>query len=50
MSAAWVIEAVDVLEDGSFGLPAGFAGPAPDQFDRDGLEEDEEDRKTAALP
>ena len=39
MSAAWVIEAVDVLEDGDFGLATGFPRPAPDQLSLDGLEE-----------
>ena len=39
MSAAWVIEAVDVLEDGGFGLSAGFPRLAPDALGLDGLEE-----------
>ncbi len=32
---AWVIEAVDVSEDGRFSLSAGFPGAAPDQFGLD---------------
>ena len=39
MPAARVIEAVDVLEDASFGLATGFPIPAPDQLGLDGLEE-----------
>ena len=39
MSAAWVIEAVDVLEDGRLCRAARVPGPAPDQFGLDGLEE-----------
>ena len=39
MPTAWVIEAVDVLEDGGFCLPMGFPRPAPDQFGLDGFEE-----------
>ena len=39
MSAAWVIEAVDVLEDGGFGLATRFPRPAPNQLDHDRLEE-----------
>ena len=39
MSAAGVIEAVDVLEYGGFGLPAGFPRRAPDQLGLDALEE-----------
>ena len=34
--------AVDVLEDGGFGLAAGFPRPATDQLGIDGLEEGEE--------
>ena len=34
--------AVDVLEDGGFGLAAGFPRHAPDQLGLDGLEEGEE--------
>ena len=39
MPAAWVIEAVYVLEDGGFGLAARFPSPAPDQLGLDSLEE-----------
>ena len=39
MTAAWVVEAVDVLKDGHLRLPAGFPCIAPDQFRFDGLEE-----------
>ena len=39
MTAAWVIEAVDVLEDGRFGLPTGFPGSPPDQLGLDRFEE-----------
>ena len=39
MSAARVMEAVDVLEDGGFGLATGFPNPASDQFGLDDLEE-----------
>ena len=39
MPAARVIEAVDVLKDGGFGLAVGFQCPAPDQFGLDGFEE-----------
>jgi hypothetical protein len=39
MPVARVIEAIAVLEDGGFGLAAGFPRPAPDQFGLDGLEE-----------
>jgi len=37
--AAWVIEAVDILEDDGFGLATGLPRPAPDEFGFDGLEE-----------
>jgi hypothetical protein len=39
MSTARVIEAVDVLEDGGFGLPTRFPGSPPDQLGFDCLEE-----------
>ena len=39
MPAARVIEAVDVLKDGGFGLATGFPRPAPEQLGLDGLEE-----------
>ena len=39
MPAARVIEAIDVLKDGGFGLATGLPIPAPDQFCLDGLEE-----------
>jgi hypothetical protein len=39
MPAARVIEAVDLLKNGVFGLAAGFPCPAPDQFGLNGLEE-----------
>ena len=39
MSAAWVVEAVDVLEYGSFGLATRFPRPAPNQLGLDRLEE-----------
>jgi len=39
MPAAWVIEAVDILEDDGFGLATGLPRPAPDEFGFDGLEE-----------
>jgi hypothetical protein len=39
MPAARVIEAVDVLEDGGFGLASGLPRAAPDQFGLDRLEE-----------
>ena len=39
MPSARVIEAVDVLKDGGFGLAAGFPCPAPDQLGLDGFEE-----------
>ncbi len=39
MPSARVIEAVDVLKDGGFGLAAGLPCPAPDQFGLDGFEE-----------
>jgi len=39
MPTTRVIEAVDVLEDGGFGLATRFPGPAPDQFGLDGFEE-----------
>ena len=39
MPSARVIEAVDVLKDASFGLAAGFPGPAPNQLGLDGFEE-----------
>ena len=39
MPAARVIEAVDVLKDGGFGLAAGFPNRAPDQLRLDDLAE-----------
>jgi hypothetical protein len=39
MPAAPVIEAVDLPEDGGFGLATGFPNPTPVQFSFDGLEE-----------
>ena len=39
MAATWVIKAIDVLEDGGFGLPAGFPDSPPDQFGLDRFEE-----------
>ncbi len=39
MPSTRVIEAVDVLKDASFGLAAGFPGPAPNQLGLDGFEE-----------
>ena len=39
MSAARIVEAVDVLEDRHLSLPAGFPGIPPDQLGLDGLEE-----------
>jgi hypothetical protein len=38
MPAARVIEAIDVLKDGGFGLATGLPIPAPDQFGLEGLE------------
>jgi hypothetical protein len=48
MPTARVIEAVDVLEDGGFGLATLFPRLAPDQLGLDGYEEGEEDQKTVA--
>jgi hypothetical protein len=39
MPSARVIKPVDVLEDGGFGLAAGFPCPAPDQLGLDRFEE-----------
>jgi hypothetical protein len=39
MPAAPVIEAVDLPEDGGFGLATDFPNPTPVQFSFDGLEE-----------
>ena len=39
MSSAWVIEAVDVLEQRGFGLLSGLPCLAPDEFSLDGFEE-----------
>ncbi len=39
MAATWVIKAVDVLEDGGVGLPAGRPAVPPNQFGFDGFEE-----------
>ena len=39
MSAALVIKAVDVLEDGGFGLAARLPGAVPDQLGLDSFEE-----------
>ena len=39
MTAARVVEAVDVFKDGHLRLPAGFPCIAPDQFRFDGFEE-----------
>ena len=39
MPTAWVIETVDILEDGRLSLAARFPGPAPDQLCLDRLEE-----------
>lgn len=39
MSAAWVVEAVDVFEDGNFDVSTGLPVPAPDQFGLEGFEE-----------
>ena len=39
MPAAWVVEAVDVLEDGRLRLSACLPGFPPDQFGLDCLEE-----------
>ena len=39
MSAAWVIETVDVFEDGNFHIPSGLPGLPPDQFGFYGFEE-----------
>jgi hypothetical protein len=36
---AWVIEAVDVLEDCGLSLPTRFSRSAPDQLGLDGFEE-----------
>jgi len=39
MTAAWIIEAVDVFEDGDLGLPSGVPCVPPDQFGFDAFEE-----------
>ena len=39
MPTARVIKAVDVLEDGGFGVATGFPRAAADQFGLDGFEE-----------
>ena len=39
MPTAWVIEPVDVLEDGRLNLSAGFPRASPDQLGLDGFEE-----------
>jgi hypothetical protein len=39
MPSARIIEAVDVSNDGGFGLAAGFPCPALDQLGLDGFEE-----------
>ena len=39
MPAARVIEAVDVLKDGGFGLAASFPNPAPEQLHLDNISE-----------
>ena len=49
MPTAWVIEAVDVLEDGGLGLAARFPSPAPDQLGLDGLEEGLDGRIVVAV-
>ena len=46
MAAAWVTDAVNVLEDGGLGLPAGFPVALPDQIGLDALEDLEQDQKT----
>ena len=38
MSAAWIIEDVDVFEEGDFDVPAGLPASAPDQFGLEGFE------------
>ena len=39
MSAAGIIEAVDVFEEGDFDVPPGMPVSAPDQFGLEGFEE-----------
>jgi len=39
MSAAWIIEAVNVLEDGDFNGPSCLPGISPNQLGFDGFEE-----------
>lgn len=39
MPSAWIVEAVDVLEDGQFGVSARLPRPSPDQLGLDRLEE-----------
>ena len=39
MATTRVLEAIDVLQDGGFGFPAGFPSVPPDQFSLDGFDE-----------
>ena len=39
MPSAWIVEAIDVLEDRHLGLPPGCPRPSPDQLGLDGFEE-----------
>ena len=39
MSAAWIIEAIDVFKDGDLDSAPGLPGMSPDQFSFDGFEE-----------
>lgn len=52
MVAAWIVEAVDVFEEGGFDLSAGLPVAAPDQFGLQRLEEAFDGRivVTIALP
>ncbi|KPP90342.1 MAG: hypothetical protein HLUCCA05_13925 [Roseibaca calidilacus] len=50
MSASRVIEAVDVLKDGGFGLSTRFPSAPPDQFGLDGLEEGFDCGVVVAIP
>ena len=49
MPSAWIVEAVDVVEDGLVGLLARLPMPSPDQLSFDGFEEGFHNRIVVAV-
>lgn len=50
MPASWIVEAIDVFEDGHLGVATRWPGLLPEQLSFDGLEEGFDSRVVVAIP